>query len=105
MRYELQLMARFIQEKGRENSVFILVGDHQPPFLTKHTFGMQSPLHLISTNAELIKFALEAGFREGLHPGEAMQDDFKHEDFYPFFIQALQQMNVSDSLDLQYPDK
>ncbi|MEO0468534.1 MAG: sulfatase-like hydrolase/transferase [Bacteroidota bacterium] len=105
MRYELQLMARFIREKGGENSVFVLVGDHQPPFLTRHTMGMQSPLHLISRDAGLIQFTKEAGFREGLHPGEAQEDDFKHEDFYPFFIQGLQQMNAPDSIDLQHPDQ
>jgi hypothetical protein len=66
--YQLNYLTDFIMRKEAEDDIFILVGDHQPPSLSRRLDNFDTPLHVISKNAEFIKRWEEYGCAPGLVP-------------------------------------
>ena len=86
MEYELKILQKFIFEKINENSVVILLGDHQPGHITEYDFyGLESVLHIISKNEDFIKAFREIGFKDDmrLYPGQ--DHSIKHEGLFSTF--------------------
>ncbi len=96
IQYELELMTRFILEES-ENSIFILVGDHQPPGMeykiTNITHDAATPIHIISKDSMLIQRFNEDGFQKGMEVKLDQLDYLKHEAFYKIFMDNLLDLN------------
>ena len=86
--YEFDVLTQFILQYGGEDDIFILVGDHQPPFIAKESDGRETPLHIISKNVAFQKSFLSYGFEEGLILSAAAKT-MKHEGFYSMFAREL----------------
>ena len=88
IRYQLEYLIHFILQEGREEDLFIIVGDHQPPLFPKPGAGFETPLHLIGRDSALIhSFAaqqLEAGLLL-----DSTQHSIRHEGFYSLLLHHL----------------
>jgi hypothetical protein len=88
IRYELQFLTRFILNEAEEDALFILVGDHQPGYITRRAEGLETPLHIISKDKDLIESLDAYGFIRGLDVDD-LQAGMKHEGFYSLLMRVL----------------
>lgn len=88
IRYELTVLTDFILQEVDEEAIVILVGDHQPGYITNRAGGYDTPLHIISRDDALVNSLSAYGFEEGLSVGEA-EAGMKHEGFYSLLMRAL----------------
>jgi hypothetical protein len=69
VRYELDVLEGFLLSYVPENSLVIIVGDHQPPKLATHDNDSWAvPMHVLSRREDLVRAFDALGFREGLVP-------------------------------------
>lgn len=68
-RYELDIIEGFLLQYVPENSLVIVVGDHQPPKLVTHDNDSWAvPIHVFSKREELVQPFEALGFEGGLVP-------------------------------------
>jgi len=91
MDYQLRMMTQFIEQQGDSNSLFIFLGDHQPPFLTDAEDDFATPVHIVSQDSRLLDAFAERSFEAGLKLDGAMPAKYKHEDFYMLLREVLNQ--------------
>lgn len=86
--YQLRMIAGLVQKQGNENSLFLFVGDHQPPTVSRRADGFQTPIHVMSRNADLVDAFAEYGFAPGMtvHTDEASLD---HAAIYSMIMRVL----------------
>lgn len=84
--YVLETLGRFIAERIDDDTLVILVGDHQPP-LTRARDGRDRsvPMHVISRARDLVAPFLARGFAEGMTPAR-MTADWGMEEFLERFV-------------------
>ncbi len=86
--YQFDYLVDFITNKGTDNDLFILVGDHQPPILSNQYPAKETPVHIISKDSTLIS----AFYNYGLGPGLYVNDrelKFYHTGFYSMIMREL----------------
>ncbi len=67
--YELDVLEGFLVKYVPENSLVIILGDHQPPKLATHDNNSWAvPMHVLSKRATLVERFESLGFEEGLVP-------------------------------------
>ncbi len=67
--YELEVLEGFLIKYVPDNSLVIIVGDHQPPKLATHDNDSWAvPMHVLSKRADLVRAFDALGFEEGLVP-------------------------------------
>ncbi len=86
--YQLHMIADLVQKQGDDNSLFIIVGDHQPPTVSRRADGFQTPIHVLSRNADLVDAFSEYGFEPGMtvHRSDASLD---HAAIYSMIMRVL----------------
>ena len=90
IKYEMSMLTQFAIEQTQGNDVVLLVGDHQPPYLTPSALGKETMIHVICRNPDFIEAFGKHGFTPGLLlPAEA--DTIHHEDFLWMFVEAIAQ--------------
>lgn len=96
--YELRMLSEFIINNKDSNAIYVLFGDHQPPFLANADDGMETPMHIVSKNQEFIKGFKKYGFEEGGFPKEG--SEIRHEAFLSMFLTEFQ-VHYGDSNSLK----
>ena len=86
--YELQMVIDFITTTADANDLFIIMGDHQPARVARYSDGWDTPLHIISQNAEFVATFEQVGFVPGLVT-QAQDATVHHEGLYSLFLRAL----------------
>lgn len=86
--YQLRFLTDFVRKAGRDDAIFILVGDHQPQQVSRRADGFDTPLHIISRNADFVRYFQQYGFDDGLRV-DAIEPVMRHEGFYSLFARAL----------------
>ena len=86
--YELRMLTRWILEVGTPNSIFVLIGDHQPAGVSRRADGYATPLHILSQDEALIKAFTDYGFVPGLEVSD-LEPSLRHEGFYSLFMRLL----------------
>ncbi len=86
--YQLEMLTGFILSEPDEEAIFVLVGDHQPPRVSRGEDGWDTPLHIIAKNDSFVASFGEYGFEEGLAVWE-LEPSFRHEGFYSLFVRQL----------------
>lgn len=86
--YQLQMLTRLIEEQGDDNALFVLVGDHQPPVVSRRSDGWETPVHVISRDAALVGAFAPYGFTPGL-VAESMETTLHHEGLYSLLMRVL----------------
>ena len=87
IKYQFDNLNRFINDHGKENDVFILMGDHQPPILSQpEIHGLTTPVHVISKNQKFLHEFERYGFVNDLSKANNF---IRHESFYSIFLNAF----------------
>lgn len=86
--YELSFLTDFIQRSADEDAIFVLIGDHQPGYITRRSDGYETPVHIISKDQSFLDRFSSFGFEPGLVVTNS-QAAMRHEGFYSLFMRAL----------------
>lgn len=89
MHYELDVVADFVTEHADDDTVFVVFGDHQPPFVATDDMGVATPVHIFSRDAGLVARFVEGGYAPGLAPDTDTATATRHEAFMPLFLEAM----------------
>jgi hypothetical protein len=81
----LDSLEEFIVSLEKENSVIVLIGDHQPPTVSRHEDGYGTMVHIISQDVNLLASFYEYGFVDGLVL-ENLEPTIRHEGLYSLFV-------------------
>lgn len=88
--YSLDMLADFILARAHEDAIFILIGDHQPPRVSRRNDGYDTPIHIVARDARFIRGLAQYGFVPGMvveNPEPAM----RHEGLYSLLVRHLVQ--------------
>jgi hypothetical protein len=86
--YELKVIRDYILNHIYDNSIIIILGDHQPPLITGVDPSFATPIHIITKDIGIINYFQKHGFEPGLRlSGEYHQ--IKHEALYSLLIRGL----------------
>ncbi len=96
IKYQLDNVFDFIAKNGRNNDIFIIVGDHQPPAF--ETIDFKTPVHIISKDSSFIARFANYGFSDGLLPN--INRKMNHEGFYSMFLREFVRNYGEDSTNL-----
>ena len=86
--YQLEMLTDFILTEPNDDAIFVVVGDHQPPRVSRREDGWDTPMHIISKNSAFVASFEEFGFKSGLAVWES-EPSFRHEGFYSLFVRQL----------------
>ena len=86
--YQLRFLTDFIIQHEDEDAIFVLIGDHQPPRVSRRSDGWDTPMHIISRDADFVAGFDEYGFVPGLRVDE-IESTVHHEGFYTMFLREL----------------
>ncbi len=86
--YELRFLTDYIIKSGPEDSIFILIGDHQPQQVSRRNDSFDTPVHILSRDPALVDAFLNYGFGPGLAV-EQTTATMRHEGFYSMFMRVL----------------
>ncbi len=86
MRYELSIFTKFLTEEIEENSIVVLLGDHQPPWIANE--GSEVPLHIISKHKAYLKHLNSIGFQKGMEVKD-FDRVIHHKDIYQILVKML----------------
>jgi hypothetical protein len=78
-------LEEFITSLEKENSVIVLIGDHQPPAVSRREDGYGTMVHIISQDADLLASFHDYGFVDGLVM-EDLAPTIRHEGLYSLFV-------------------
>lgn len=86
--YELRMLVDFILTTGDEDSIFILVGDHQPPQVSRRADGWETPVHIVAKDPALLAAFGEYGWVDGLQV-DVDRQAMHHEGMYSLLMRVL----------------
>ena len=89
IKYDLDVLESFILNRANPNSMFIILGDHQPPVLKNNSFN--TPLHIISKDSTLMQQLPGYGFSPGLLTQGRPSSSFTHAGVYSMLVDLLSQ--------------
>lgn len=90
VRYELKVLADYLIRFVRDDSLVIVVGDHQPKYpVTEKGQPLSVPMHVICRDAAALEPLRSAGFSEGLVPSRELPHSGL-ESFFPFFLAIVE---------------
>jgi len=81
----LASLDEFITSLEKENTVIVLIGDHQPPSVSRRDDGYGTIVHIISQDVDLLASFHEYGFVDGLVL-ENLEPVIRHEGLYSLFV-------------------
>ncbi|MDW3194864.1 MAG: sulfatase-like hydrolase/transferase [Cytophagales bacterium] len=87
IQYEFDVIQDFITRHGSDQDIFLLIGDHQPPFLSDEKIhGRESPVHIFSKNEAFINEFSHYGFQKDL---DQLETNVRHESLYSIFLNVF----------------
>ncbi len=88
--YSLEMMTDFIIDHAEEDAIFVLIGDHQPPRVSRRSDGYETPIHIVSRDPALIDNLAQYGFVPGAAP-DPEGSHIRHESIYSMLVRTLVQ--------------
>lgn len=68
--YDLRLLKEYLRDRVRDDSLVIILGDHQPVAdVNGHSASRGVPVHVLSRSAALVQPFRARGYRAGMRPG------------------------------------
>ncbi|MFT5679277.1 MAG: hypothetical protein ACI8RZ_000181 [Myxococcota bacterium] len=87
--YDLEILRQHLKGDQRD-SLIILMGDHQPPLVTRgETRSRDVPVHILSRDPELLKELSNHGFSPGLTPNEIGKTTLRHAGIFSLLVRTL----------------
>ena len=81
MLYQIDMMEGFLRFYDHDNSVFVFLGDHQPPYLSDDNTLGTTYVHVFAKDSTLLQDAMDMGFEPGLGL-EYREDHLKHHELF-----------------------
>lgn len=91
--YQFEYISQYILNHADSTDIFILIGDHQPPFVSNPKDGMACPVHIISKYPDFNTNLIQNGFIPGMVPQPPIK--FHHAGIYSVFMQAFLSLDTS----------
>lgn len=86
--YQLEMLTDFIVSEPDDDAIFVIVGDHQPPRVSRREDGWDTPMHIIAKDGDFIASFKEYGFANGLAVWEP-EPTFRHEGFFSLLVRLM----------------
>jgi len=86
--YDLEMLVQFILQNDDKDALYILIGDHQPPRVSRRADGFDTPIHIISQHEKTIVAFQDHGFTPGLWVNDK-KPTMKHEGLYSMIVRSL----------------
>lgn len=87
--YDLNMLTDFILNHADEDAVFYLVGDHQPPSVSRRSDGYETPVHIVSRDPAYIDNLEQYGFVKAMVVNDKVTTDLYHEGLYSLIVRTL----------------
>ena len=87
--YQFRVIEAYVSQRVTDNSVVVIVGDHQPSIFTEKSYGFQTPIHILSRDTTFVSFFSKYGFVGGLVKDPISENSIRHEGFYSLIVRAL----------------
>ena len=89
IRYVLRVVADFLIRTISDDSLIVIVGDHQPRFPVREKDSSSSvPIHILSRDETLVEPFMRYGFQPTLEPSQSLPHPGM-EEFYPMFLRVI----------------
>jgi Sulfatase len=88
--YDLRLIARYLARRQRDALVIVL-GDHQPPVISRADQSYDTPLHILSRDPQRLSPLRARGFVPGLRISASAPPALAHEGLFPLLVELLGQ--------------
>ena len=88
VRYDLELLTRYLEGIERD-SIVIIMGDHQPPLLSREDSSFDVPVHIFARDPALLQEFREQGFVDGLLLNTGRPTLLAHEGLFSMMVRAL----------------
>ena len=85
--YDLDVLSQYIIHSADTNSIFIIMGDHQPPLLSNSSY--YTPIHVITQDSTLLERFSFFGFQEGLYPSSFTPNPLTHAGVFSMLVDVL----------------
>lgn len=89
--YELAMLTDFILNHADEDAIFFLIGDHQPPSVSRRADSFDTPVHIISRDPAYIEKLADYGFVNSLIVDDTQPTTIRHEGLYSLISRTLLQ--------------
>ncbi len=86
VRYDWQVLTRYLRTKAPANSLVVVLGDHQP--YVAESSSLATPLHVLSRDERLVRRFDEYGLVPGLRPSPSA-DTLHHAGLYSMLVRTL----------------
>ena len=87
--YDLLVLQKFILERVQDNSIVLLIGDHQPSLVADRSHDAQTPVHVICKDRQYLATLKSFGFVNGCYKNPRDEDVIKHEAMFPLVVRTL----------------
>lgn len=88
LHYDLEAIAQHLGHETERPTLVIIMGDHQPPFLTKR-MSFSVPVHVLATDPALLREFESRGFQPGLVPPDKGPAELSHQAMFSALIRSL----------------
>jgi len=93
MEYQLKMLTHYIKNKGKDNSVYIIIGDHNPAGLEYKLYNKfnkwATPIHVISKDSTFVQSFHQHGFTEGMKVDTSQFTVMRHMGLYSLLTRQL----------------
>jgi phosphoglycerol transferase MdoB-like AlkP superfamily enzyme len=89
--YDLDMLTDFILNHAQEDAIFFLVGDHQPPSVSRRSDTFDTPVHIVSRDPAYIDNLEQYGFVEAMVVDDTQPAELHHEGLYSLIVRTLLQ--------------
>jgi hypothetical protein len=97
--HSFENIADFITRLDDPNAIIVLLGDHQPPSVSRRDDGFATMLHIISRDTDFLTNFESFGFEKGLLL-DTRNAQLAHEGFYSLFVRNFLAIYGSEPNDL-----
>ncbi len=88
IRYDLELLTRYLEGLDRD-AIVIIMGDHQPPLLSREDSSFDVPMHILARDPALLEEFRDQGFVDGLAINSGRGPLLAHEGLFSMTVRAL----------------
>jgi hypothetical protein len=101
--YDLDVIEDFVRGLHGD-ALVVLIGDHQPPFISAETRSFDTPVHMLARDPNLLREFATQGFVPGLALDARAAAATRHEAIFSLLVRALSQCCArSRQLPIYYP--
>jgi len=96
LEYDFEVLKRYVGEFVRDESLVVVLGDHQPPAeLTEQNASRGVPIHVLSRRRSLVDGFVGAGYTRGMRPDVARKP-VGMDRFLPTLLESFSTVRTSD---------